>query len=319
MKTTQIQTNLPTILKIVEKYQDEKSPELELEFKMEIDEYLDTLDYSFNTKMNKKFQIGKYLREELKFPLVYYPSEAEIEMYEKRKQHTLKDSSRFQVDLSTVRWIESFKNISIEDDRYMEKKLIYLQYVTGRRIGELYDQLIQHGTHILYQPLKKKKMDDNTYQINSRFQDEWITVNGVMYQSFTPLVSVEEVMDVYTQVHPWMRENTLSVITRRMNRNMKKILNSDDFTTHKLRGLYGQMMMKNLNVDEPSISLALSQVLNHSNTLSVSHYDKYKVENILPTQIICETCSTKDQLKILTRKGWSSHIKTKTHQQSLVK
>lgn len=266
--------------------------------------YLDSQQYSYYTYINRKFNI----RNMLASPMELIITAEEWEEYFKRRQESLTSRKRINITVMDVDKLRRLKDNKRSSPGYEKNELLYLQYVCGRRIGEMYNGFSLSGGTILYKPLKKGNLDGTG-------DDKWITVNGERYQEFTLLsgITPPEFIDRYNNIAPWIKGHTLKNLTRKMNRHIKTFL-GDNYTTHTLRALYGDIKGHEHN---GSTTIGIQNALNHSNSASVVHYDHVSVEKLPDTHVVCHACSKPGKPKIIMKTSMVRHGRSKLHMKNV--
>jgi len=160
--------------------------------------------------------------------------------------------------------IEKILNLKDSDNPY--EQAIYVQFVSGRRINEIYDNPLRINNK---QPLEvamklsKKNGDDkakyhkfnllkntiNNKEFKQKIQKLRTSINGVSLQDFT----------------------------NRVNRKIKEVIDKD-LSSHDLRGLYAVYGFHTENKDDTNLLGYINKVLNHGDTSidSSQSYSNFK-------------------------------------------
>lgn len=251
-----------------------------------VNDFLKQRKYSFYTTMNYKFKILKYIKD-TNSNKIFSMSDKDIEKYHQMKSDKVSNKGTFTVNEIDLSILNDLVKTPKSDKDYSKKIVVYLQYVSGRRIGEIYDGFTLKDDKLWVRPLKKG--------LNTELE----TFN------LLPKISVSKFLELYDSVKFWMYTyKDVVSFTKTMNRFIQRLL-GDQFSTHKLRGIYSQL--KTLD-SVGSKSINIQNALNHSNTNSVKYYDNIKVKPLTKDKVICHPCK-----KVISKKYLEKHQATKKH------
>jgi integrase len=155
------------------------------------------------------------------------------------------------------------KILALKDSAIPFETAMYLQFVSGRRINEIYDspfRINAKDKKKINMKLSKKKEEK---YFNLKLLDESVD-NGTFKNMLNKLRTSVNGMDVTT-------------FTNRVNKQVKKILGKD-FSSHDLRGLYAIYSFEKENPDKFNQIAWVNKVLNHdsNSTGSSQSYTNFK-------------------------------------------
>ena len=160
--------------------------------------------------------------------------------------------------------IEKILNLKDSDNPY--EQAIYLQFVSGRRINEVYSAPLRINNK---QPLEvamklsKKNGDDK-----AKYHKFNLLQNTINNKQFKQKI---------TKLRSSVNGVSLQDFTNRVNRKVKQIIDKD-LSSHDLRGLYAVYGFHTQNDDDTNLLGYINKVLNHGDTSidSSQSYSNFK-------------------------------------------
>jgi len=153
--------------------------------------------------------------------------------------------------------------LSLKNSSNVFERFVYLQFVSGRRISEIFEsdfKAVPKKDRILKMKLSKKK-DDKFHNVE------------LMDDTTSP-----EFRKMLTDARKAVTGMSLSDFTSRINRVVRKVVRKD-LTSHSLRGLYGVYRYHTDNPAKQNLVGYISRVLNHgASSESGVNYSNYSFE-----------------------------------------
>lgn len=152
--------------------------------------------------------------------------------------------------------------LNLKDSENVYDKGIYLQFVSGRRINEIFDNdiklnmLKKHPYKVKFSSLSKKN-NEKPYII-----------------TLIPDLTAKEFRDEVYRLRKIVNGISLNDWNKRINREIKKKIGKD-FTSHNLRGMYGIYLFNEHNEEDQNINGFITNVLNHDSTDASLSYSNY--------------------------------------------
>ena len=234
---------------------------------------------SFRTVQQRRYAINRALKK-MKFKWSFeYPKEDHLK-YKELTNCSKREKQEYKISIQTINKIKSY-----EDEKEDNKRVVYLQYVTGRRISELVKPWDFEDDRILYVPNKRRKKGE-----------------AEVKESFIPLIPIDEVRALKDTIPI----ESVPVLTRRINRFLNTEF-GEGFSTHKLRALFASKKVDS-NTSGLSRGDIIAKELNHTTKMNVVCYDYLNVEKVPPGKVYCKECN-----KFISKKGLPKHLKTKKH------
>jgi hypothetical protein len=144
------------------------------------------------------------------------------------------------------------KILALKESQYILDRFIFLQFVSGRRVNEIFSaKLGKAQKQLLNMQLSKKPETDKRSFFKVRIMPG--TVTAVEFKKM--LVSLRRAITGMS----------LNDFTSRINRRVKKNVRSD-MTSHNLRALYAVYSFEKYNPDKQNLIGFVSDILNHGAT-----------------------------------------------------
>jgi len=139
---------------------------------------------------------------------------------------------------------------------------IYLQFISGRRINEIFDDdikltMLKNAPHKVRFSSLSKKTNDKPYIIK-----------------LVPDITGKEFRDKLYNLRKIINGISLNDFNKRVNKKIKEKIGKQ-FTSHNLRGMYGVFLFNKYNEEDQNINGFISKVLNHDSTDASLHYTNY--------------------------------------------
>jgi len=172
----------------------------------------------------------------------------------------LNENTRDNSKLIYIEEDDIYKLLSLANSDNVYELLIFLLFVTGRRISEIYES--------------------NFYDIKNTNR---IGINGVKKRSdhgngceFPILISKPNFFKLMHKFRLLTKNKSLDTVNRNANRYMKNIL-GDDFHVHNLRGMYANYLFRFRNKDNIKINTFIRDVLCHQSIDASINYTGYLI------------------------------------------
>ncbi len=154
------------------------------------------------------------------------------------------------------------KILELRDSSNVYDKGIYLQFISGRRINEIFDDdirltMLKNAPHKIRFSSLSKKTNDKPYVIQ-----------------LIPDITAKEYRDEINKLRKIVSGISLNDYNKRVNKRLKEKIGKE-FTSHNLRGMYGVYLFNNHNLEDQNINGFISKVLNHDSTDASLHYSNY--------------------------------------------
>lgn len=146
------------------------------------------------------------------------------------------------------------KILSLKDSPNAYKQAIYLQFVSGRRINEIFDNPLRISSKDpleVAMKLSKKNGDEK-----SKYHKFHLLKNTITNTQFK-----RKIQKLRTSVNGV----SLQDFTNRINRKIKQVIDKD-LSSHDLRGLYAVYGYHTENDDDTNLLGYINKVLNHGDT-----------------------------------------------------
>ena len=158
------------------------------------------------------------------------------------------------------------KILELRDSSNVYDKGIYLQFISGRRINEIFDDdirltMLKNAPHKIRFSSLSKKTNDKPYVIQ-----------------LIPDITAKEYRDEINKLRKIVSGISLNDYNKRVNKRLKEKIGKE-FTSHNLRGMYGVYLFNNHNLEDQNINGFISKVLNHDSTDASLHYSNYIYNN----------------------------------------
>jgi hypothetical protein len=160
--------------------------------------------------------------------------------------------------------IDKILDLQNSDNPY--EQAIYLQFISGRRINELYDNPLRINNK---QPLEvAMKLSKKNGDEKSKYHKFNLLQNTINNKQFKQKI---------TKLRSSVNGVSLQDFTNRVNRKVKQIIDKD-LSSHDLRGLYAVYGFHTENDDDTNLLGYINKVLNHSDTSidSSQSYSNFK-------------------------------------------
>jgi len=153
--------------------------------------------------------------------------------------------------------------LSWKDDNSPYKQLLYLQFISGRRISEMLEST--------FKPVKGKKYTLQSTELKKK--------KDVMNDRFDliPEITSAEFNKRLRKVRDKLDGDSISDITHTVNRKIKKWWRPDA-SSHTMRGMYAAFTHDIFNNRELSINAWIKQALNHTSDDASLNYSRYIYE-----------------------------------------
>jgi integrase len=154
------------------------------------------------------------------------------------------------------------KILELRDSSNVYDKGIYLQFISGRRINEIFDDdirltMLKNAPHKIKFSSLSKKTNDKPYVIQ-----------------LIPDITAKEYRDEIYKLRKIVSGISLNDYNKRVNKRIKEKIGKE-FTSHNLRGMYGVYLFNNHNLEDQNINGFISKVLNHDSSDASLHYSNY--------------------------------------------
>lgn len=154
------------------------------------------------------------------------------------------------------------KILELRDSSNVYDKGIYLQFISGRRINEIFDDdirltMLKNAPHKIKFSSLSKKTNDKPYVIQ-----------------LIPDITAKEYRDEINKLRKIVSGISLNDYNKRINKRLKEKIGKE-FTSHNLRGMYGVYLFNNHNLEDQNINGFISKVLNHDSSDASLHYSNY--------------------------------------------
>ena len=158
------------------------------------------------------------------------------------------------------------KILELRDSSNVYDKGIYLQFISGRRINEIFDDdirltMLKNAPHKIKFSSLSKKTNDKPYVIQ-----------------LIPDITAKEYRDEIYKLRKIVSGISLNDYNKRVNKRIKEKIGKE-FTSHNLRGMYGVYLFNNHNLEDQNINGFISKVLNHDSSDASLHYSNYIYNN----------------------------------------
>ena len=156
--------------------------------------------------------------------------------------------------------IEDILNLKNSTNVY--DKGIYLQFISGRRINEIFDDTIK--LHMV-----KNTPDKIKFSSLSKKKNEKPHIVKLI-----PDISAKEFRNHIYKLRQVVNGISLNDYNKRLNKRIKKKI-SNNLTSHNLRGMYGMFLFSKYNEEDQNINGFITKVLNHDSSDASLHYTNY--------------------------------------------
>jgi hypothetical protein len=158
------------------------------------------------------------------------------------------------------------KILSLKDSDNPYEQAIYLQFISGRRINEIYSAPLR---------INNKQPLEVAMKLSKKNGDE-----KAKYHKFNLLqntITNKEFKQKITKLRSSVNGVSLQDFTNRVNRKVKQIIDKD-LSSHDLRGLYAVYGFHTQNDDDTNLLGYINKVLNHGDTSidSSQSYSNFK-------------------------------------------
>jgi hypothetical protein len=158
------------------------------------------------------------------------------------------------------------KILALKTSSNIFERFVYLQFVSGRRISEIFDSVVkaaQKKPGTVRMTLSKKKDEDKFFNVE--------LMDDIESSEFRKMLSA---------ARKTITGMSLSDFTNRVNRAVRSAVRKD-LSSHNLRGLYAVYRYHTDNAEKQNLVGFISRVLNHGATsesgVNYSNYD-FQVE-----------------------------------------
>tara|TARA_B100000686_G_scaffold335052_1_gene403155 strand:+ start:472 stop:1245 length:774 start_codon:yes stop_codon:yes gene_type:complete len=210
--------------------------------------------------------IKKFLREQYpkygeKFLKLVKPDDKLTDSIVHENDMIRKNKKNFVFNQNIVDKILNLKN---SDNIY--DKMIYLQFISGRRISEIFGEhdmklsvVRNKPNYIKFSKLNKQK-DDKPSMVKLMDTDS---------KSFKKMyLTNKKIIDGIA----------LKDLNKRINNRLRKVLGIKEMSSHNLRGIYAVYLFHTDNPDNQNINGYLTDILNHDSTDASLNYSNYIFE-----------------------------------------
>jgi len=236
----------------------------------ELLQYIRNLSYTGDPKprtisarysLIKRFLREKYPRYDEKFLKLVKPDDKLTDSIVHENEMIRKNKKNFIFNQNLVDKILSLKN---SDNIY--DKMIYLQFISGRRISEIFGDddmklsiVRNKPNYIKFSKLNKQK-DDKPALVKLMESDS---------KAFKRMYLINKKI---------IQGISLKDLNKRINNRLRKVTGHKEMTSHNLRGIYAVYLFNIDNPENQNINGYLTDVLNQDSTDSSLNYSNYIFE-----------------------------------------
>jgi len=219
-------------------------------------------DPTYKTIATRYSNIKKYLREN--YIGISEDTLKKLKPDDKIIQSIIESDAEKKNNKKNIHFNKNHVNdlLELKNSTNVYDKGIYLQFISGRRINEIFDEDIKL-TMLKNAPYKvkfsslSKKSNDKPYVIQ-----------------LVPDITARQFRDEVYKLRKIVNGISLNDWNKRVNKRIKDKLGKD-FTSHNLRGMYGVYLFNAHNEEDQNINGFISKVLNHDSSDASLHYSNY--------------------------------------------